>query len=787
MRVQSRSWNADATISFTSPLDSHNWTPTRTRFFLIFNNLPKHPTSEVYGIEDKTYTVSFSSQNCYESIRQPMSSISDEMGPESVRCVCREGEYDDEVGQTYAKIQQAAETCRLCDLHVRVLDAFAEGCFPALFQGADEPQRGEMLGELRLWPLAVVEDPKYSYILLSFMGSRHKLYVTRDSEARAFAVEGVSFPYLDPRGSWHAINFAPFLGLPNRTYSDQSLERGKTWLRHCLDHHHCGKSDFYPKRLLDLREEQIRLFYTNDVQNFEGSYVCLSHRWGSPGCKRLISTAANVHNHMKGIPWEEFPRTFQDAIAICKHMSVSYLWIDTLCILQEDDEMSDENKAISRDDFAAENSAMAQIYQSSYFTICASNSTSMDSGIFPSKREFDHRINVTADDGNEASLYITAGHSHNTPPTDLETRGWTFQEYLLPPRILELGPFDISWRCQIAHLCECQDDGYGADWGWRRELAEQSLPPEKNKEEVEKWWTETIRHYTGRQLTKPEDKLPALSGLAQIYHKATGDEYLAGLWKASLPHNLCWYHCSGRYYGVDSEKTVGTCRRPDSPKDSSSPWASRAPTWSWASLDALHHAQCRTWWPGIIDHDISLIYHNANDHDIKIREVCTVYKAVVQPATSDQFGEAAPGGFLELGVTLISAKIASQDQHKDYFWSVMDNFRGTTAWTLNHFNDNELQVEFCLPDCGLPADDCLEVGDEVHCAPILETVSKKESKRGCLVLKRVQGHEYRRVGFCILLKENPNYYKFRYKDTEPDYRSHALQYSPGIETTITIK
>lgn len=153
---------------------------------------------------------------------------------------------------------------------------------------------------------------------------------------------------------------------------------------------------------------------------------------------------------------------------------------------------------------------------------------------------------------------------------------------------------------------------------------------------------------------------------------------------------------------------------------------------------------------------------------------------------TSQFGEAAPGGSLEIGVTLISAKIASQDQHEDCFWSEMDSFRGTAAWTLNQFYDNELKVQFCLPDCGLPADDCLEIGDEVHFAPILETVSKEESKRGCLVLKRVQGQEYRRVGFCILLNENPNSYEDRYSETEPDYRNYAVHYTPDIETRITI-
>lgn len=71
----------------------------------------------------------------------------------------------------------------------------------------------------------------------------------------------------------------------------------------------------------------------------------------------------NIHNPINGIPWEEIPRTFQDAIVVFKHLSVTYLWIDAVCILQEYDGMSDEDAKRTKTDFAAQNSAMARIYQ----------------------------------------------------------------------------------------------------------------------------------------------------------------------------------------------------------------------------------------------------------------------------------------------------------------------------------------------------------------------------------------------------------------------------------------
>lgn len=719
----------------------------------------------------------------YGKLRQTMSELSDVIELVPHRCV---RSITREHSATYAEVQQMGTACRLCGVFVKILEAFAVGKFPALFQGVGEARRDEILENLSFWVNLEDIDGGDTVVVISFMGSVLELLITRGSESRAFAVEGVSFPYPDyfEKDSYgeEGCPIAPVPYKSNRHYSARSLERAKAWLHDCSNHHSCGKSraGFYPKRLLDLGGDRVRLFETKSVKNFKGPYVCLSHRWGSSG-NRLTSTVVNIHNHMNGIPWEGIPRTFQDAIAVCKHMSVSYLWIDTVCILQEYDGMSDEDAKITKTDFAAENSAMARIYQNSYLTICASISTNMDSGIFPTK--YDHRIKVTADDGHEAGLRIRVVHSHETPPTDLETRGWTYQEYVLPPRILEFGPFDISWKCQEDHFCECVDEHFTMNWGWRGELAEETRPPENVPQDFEYWWIRTIRHYTGRSLTNQQDKLPALSGLAQMYHEVTDDTYLAGLWKSSLPYNLCWYHCSGEYYGLETA-AIGIGRRPQ-------PF--RAPSWSWASLDALHNAQCRTWWPGTVDYNISIMYYDP-DEEYDMRAVCGVHEVAVQPRTVDPFGELAPGGFLKLGVTLIPAKIDTNSQDDPFFtFPDIQYFRSSAAWTLNHIREDRTYLAFCFPDCELE-EDGLELGDEVHCAPIVERLSQNYSVRGCLVLKRLQNCDYRRVGFCILVKNNPDYGSFARNDRwGPNSRDHAqktqsyaVQYTRATETRITI-
>lgn len=100
---------------------------------------------------------------------------------------------------------------------------------------------------------------------------------------------------------------------------------------------------------------------------------------------------------------------------------------------------------------------------------------------------------------------------------------------------------------------------------------------------AEGWWWRVIRLYAMRKLTIEDDKLPALSGLAQVYREVTHDSYLAGLWKASLLCALCWYY---KKRGVwNEEEIVIGCR----------PKRYRVPSWSWASVETRENFECYQW------------------------------------------------------------------------------------------------------------------------------------------------------------------------------------------------
>lgn len=590
-----------------------------------------------------------------------------------------------------------------------IILAVVKGSLPSIFQGPrNDAEKTMILERLNL----IYETNMLKDLCFNILDNNIDIDIFRDGDddkCRDFTVQGRRFR--------QGFRIGPC------TNSEESFGKARKWLRECLTSHNClapsSTSIQLPKRLLDVRGSAKDPIQLVDTQGDEYPYACLSHRWGSPEHKRLISTTQTIQDHRAKIAWNDLPATFQDAVTICRNMAVSYCWIDSLCILQSDDGLTDDELEATRLDFAQENSVMAKIYYNSHFTISADISTHMDSGIFSKSRTHDHWVEAIDDADESAKIYFrkTTNHFRERIP-DIETRGWTFQEFSLPRRVLHFGPFDIEWRCANRLTCECSqlDCELIPQSSWHRHhfLAEVAEPVPHDSPSALRWWESVVHHYTERKLTDPSDKLPALSGLAQLRKESRSGMYLAGLWQDSLIHDLCWYHTLN--YNVATSGGPG--RRPVD---------YRAPSWSWASLDT--DSPCSFWWTGRIS--IHPIFPWAEP-----RQVCTIFEAFCRPKTADITGE-VQCGFLDIGVVLIPATVCL-DSRKE------------VAWTITNI-ETDLQLDFFKPDCELE-NDGLSLGAQVYCAPIAEAVVDTGLQRGCLVLRKLYTSLYQRVGFCILQK-----------------------------------
>jgi hypothetical protein len=109
-------------------------------------------------------------------------------------------------------------------------------------------------------------------------------------------------------------------------------------------------------------------------------YACLSYCWGSA---RGLNHRSNLVAHKKNIPWESLPKIYQDAIEFSIALQLNYIWIDSLCILQN-----------NKTDWHREAGRMADIYRSAWITIAATKASDDTSGCYMSLSDAikDHQL-----------------------------------------------------------------------------------------------------------------------------------------------------------------------------------------------------------------------------------------------------------------------------------------------------------------------------------------------------------------------------------------------------------
>ncbi|KAI1410506.1 heterokaryon incompatibility protein-domain-containing protein [Hypoxylon sp. FL1857] len=317
-------------------------------------------------------------------------------------------------------------------------------------------------------------------------------------------------------------------------------------------------------------------------------YAVLSYCWGGDQAHKTTSTtlAANYMN----IQWDSLPRSIQDAIQVTLNIGLEYIWVDSICIIQDDD--VDKQREIA---------SMPRVYNESVVTIVAARAKSAQEGFLHhlSTTKYKDRIfklGFKCEHGTSGHAYLVKEDQYNYGESDpIDSRAWTLQESYLSKRIIRYGSKQCSMTCQCSLSKPQIVDGWVLDQSYDApNIGNIIFPRSKlsiSSEDIAKWkhyykeehgtdpiefndteendiyndWRELVMNYSTRSLTVPADRILAISGLADRIAPAIQSRYLAGHWENHLPGDLLWEIAS-----------ASLALRPTT---------YQGPSWSWTSVN----------------------------------------------------------------------------------------------------------------------------------------------------------------------------------------------------------
>ncbi|CAO2648263.1 Nn.00g075300.m01.CDS01 [Neocucurbitaria sp. VM-36] len=373
---------------------------------------------------------------------------------------------------------------------------------------------------------------------------KHKDFVTIEYEREQFQLR----PLL-------TMDDSPIISpLANTTASDATWSMISKWFSNCTTNHtKCertpSKLRHLPTRLIDIGDlgsHNVRLVITRqlpDSATTELQYFTLSHRWGTGSPVKLLNE--NLQQFLLSIPWTSFSHTFQDAMTVTKKFGFRYIWIGSLCIIQNNAE-----------DWLKESATMSDVYEGGICNIAATaaGETGTD-GLF-AKRDGTTIAPFMLDIARKGSVdrYLCSRNAFRYDgylKSLLSRRGWVFQERLLSPRTLHFNQ-QVFWECKEIECAESypmglndgqfiRDPGSGLKYEFvlpQKSWLEDIRTSPQRRYEI---WQELVHGYTCCELSEEKDKLVAISGLVKKLQPVMNDEYICGLWRSDLLNGLTWW------------------------------------------------------------------------------------------------------------------------------------------------------------------------------------------------------------------------------------------------------
>lgn len=325
--------------------------------------------------------------------------------------------------------------------------------------------------------------------------------------------------------------------------TSSSLATARTWLERCQTKHLscCTKqSDFLPTRLIDIGSEslpRLSLCFTAALQSCV-RYTTLSHCWGDPALMPLTLTTENINSLMLSIDFELLPKTFQQAVQVSRFLGIQYIWIDSLCIIQD-----------NPTDWEMEAVLMSQVYSHGVFNISATAAENGSTGLFSDRDPAAVRpVNICLPQRDGTTGFYTFstesefGVWYRLKEAPLNRRGWVLQERLLSRKNILFARNQIFMECSETRMCETFPISTSVSFKAETKVAfgKVTLGQRLSSQEFDDLWYDVVSDYTTCFLSKDTDRLVAIGGLATVLQEMCGDRYLAGLWYENLISQLCW-------------------------------------------------------------------------------------------------------------------------------------------------------------------------------------------------------------------------------------------------------
>ncbi|KAF3014758.1 hypothetical protein E8E14_010175 [Neopestalotiopsis sp. 37M] len=481
----------------------------------------------------------------------------------------------------------------------------------------------------RLWcRLCAIIDAKIlsrrfdqeGHICYDFYDSKQGLWVRISARGGTTALEpSIDLDLKDP-GELDGTKWQECI--PDTTKSASSFQFCIDKLENCLQNHTACRTKTIsrhlannpPSRLVYVAGPDLGKVYLRTTETFQNEgtpsnsipYLTLSHCWGK--LDLLSLTKSTFGDLTDGIAFANLPKTFRDAVQVTRKLGFEYLWIDSLCIFQD-----------NLDDWNHEASKMCEVYANAVCNIAATGAADSTQGLFFTHSQVvdcSFMVDVcwpknTVKESTQLDRYLvlfSKQWKESVEKQSLNRRAWVIQERMLSKRVISFARDQLFWECLELRANEAfpngtpSDNGASVYWMYDKFFMKDilyGLSPAPCESEIarpiswesECWnrymfngWREFLVSYTRCGLTKPADKLVAIRGVAEAFGRCMQldflEDFVAGLWLPQLGWELCW--------------TVMNLHRTSM---ATARW--RAPSWSWASIESQvhpsnirHHQNC---------------------------------------------------------------------------------------------------------------------------------------------------------------------------------------------------